>query len=128
MRKLILLFFSFWLILSNSCTLKNSIVPNGNGENTVEIFQGLEKSSSGLASFTTKSCKVCAEKISAFTPVLSKTIIKNMGDIPLLILKSILLLGFLFSFEKGSGSINSLLPHRFSSRLYLQLKRLQIYA
>ena len=127
MRKLILLFFSFWLILANSCTLKSSIVQNRIGKST-SITQELEKSSLALASFTAKSCKACAEKISAFTPVLSKTIIKNIGDLPLLILKSILLLGLVFFFKKTPKFINSLIPHKFNSRLYLQLKRLQIYA
>src|SRR5699024_1317435 len=128
MRKLILLFFSFWLILANSCTLKSSTLPIRNAENNIHAIQEIDKSSSQSLSFSTKTCKVCAEQISAFIPVFSKTIIKQIGDFPILLLKSILLLGFLFFFIKIPKFINLQIPHRFNSRLYLQLKRIQIYA
>ena len=131
MHKYILIFFSFWMIVTNSCALKKSIlnwVANGHVEN---YYQHSEKTipKTGIRSFS-----ICKKGIKNAVEAISSNfvfLVKFVQDSQLLLLylyASFLVSFLLFARSRKRKYVVKTLPLGCIPPFYIQFRRLQYYA
>lgn len=129
MRKLVLLIFSSWLIFAGSCSLKDLALYGTDRADIETSVHYVNKATSVSSTKTSELSEICAKNIVKFASAIVITPVQLLGALPDFTLKTVLLL-VLLVFLYRHKSFNRSLPvlHRYSLRLYLQLKRIQVYA
>lgn len=127
MRKLVLLLFSSWLIFAGSCSLKDLALHGMDRTNVESSILPVNKATVGLAAASTLS-QTCAKNLVEFTSAVLITPIQHLAALPDFTLQTVLLLvSLVFLYRHNSHYQTSPVLDRYGSRLYLQLKRIQIY-
>ncbi|EAQ50497.1 MULTISPECIES: hypothetical protein [Flavobacteriaceae] len=131
MHKYILIFFSFWMIVTNSCALKKSVlnwVNNGDVEN---YYQHSEKT---LPETEVSSFSICKKGIKNAVEAISSNfvfLVKFVQDSQALLLSlyaSFLVSFLLFAKSRKRKYVIKTLPLGCSPPFYIQFQRLQYYA
>ena len=131
MHKSVLIFFSFWMIVSNSCALKKSVlnwVTEGHVEN---YYQHSEKT---LTESVNSSFSICKKGVQHAVEAISSNfvfLVKFVQDPQALLLSlyaSFLVSFLLFAKTRNRKYALKPLPYGYNSPFYIQFQRLQYYA
>lgn len=130
MNKYILILFSFWMILTNSCVLKKgalNLVTNGRVEN---FYQHSEKSLPKLSFNTLSSCKIGFKNAIETLSDNFSYLLKVLKDAPILLfsLYGAFLIGLIHISFRFKRNFTLAIRSCFKEPLYIQLQRLQYYA
>lgn len=127
MRKFILLLFSSWMIFAGSCSLKDLMLYGSDRDNIETSIHHVSKTI--LTGSSTSLAEVCSETLTDFAAFLIINPIHQLAKLPDVGLKALAFLILLLLLSASQTFIQQPpVLHRFHFRLYLQLKRIQIYA
>lgn len=131
MYKPILIFFSFWMIVTNSCALKKSVLNLITGGQAENYYQHSEKT---LPETVTSSFSICKKGIKNAVEAVSSNFVlfiksfQASGMLLLSLYASFLLSFFLFAKSRKRKYAIRPLPYGYSPPFYIQFQRLQYYA
>lgn len=131
MHKSILIFFSFWMIVTNSCALKKSVHNLVSGVEIENYYQHSEKSLPRFSfNNTLSSCKIGFKNVIETISDNFSYLLKVLKNAPFLLFSLygaflIALIHISFRFKR---SFILTIRSRFKEPLYIQFHRLQYYA
>lgn len=129
MRRLVLLLFSSWLIIAGSCSIKD-LALHGMDRTDVEASTlPVNKATAVLSTEAALFSQACAQNLVEITSAILITPIQQLAAISDFTFQAVLLLiSLVFLYQHNSLYQSTPVLSRNGSRLYLQLKRIQIYA